>query len=250
LGEQPEDNSLSGALEWALERMRKAGYPIKSKVTVEVDPDLKIMGYARSGKGSHDIIIAEWALDSEMLGGLILHELAHIYHTERSSPSHASGAVDDVLREVEEREGLNEKESTALLDAYSHFQNIIVDDLVFASLSGRELRQAQKFFAEWLSGKPSGDSVVDAVMLVRNAFAIASLKRRGLTEGLESIEAVNAKFLSFYGEQGQEHFDRIESFLESAKPDWNEVEFRHALSAYVEMVVGLMKERKGLQDLR
>jgi hypothetical protein len=87
-------------------------------------------------------------------------------------------------------------------------------------------------------------------MLVRNAFAIASLKRRGLTEGLESIEAVNAKFLSFYGEQGQEHFDRIESFLESAKPDWNEVEFRHALSAYVEMVVGLMKERKGLQDLR
>ena len=250
MGEEPGDTSLSGTLQWAIQRMGKAGYPITSKVTVEVDPDLKIMGYAKSDGGEHSIVIAEWALDSEMFGGLILHELAHIYHTEQGSPSHVSNVVDDVLREATERDGLNERESAALVDVFSHLQNIIVDDIVFASMSGRELKQAQRFFADWVSERPSGDSVVDAVLLVRNAFAVASLRRRGLTEGVEEMQAKNAKYLSFYGEQGQEQFNEVESFLEKARADWDEAEFRVALIAYFDMVLGLMKERKGLRDLR
>ncbi len=250
LGEEPGDTSLTGTLDWALARMRNAGYPIDSKVTVEVDPQLKIMGYADNVEGNHTIVIAEWALDSEMLGGLLLHELAHVYHTEKGSPSHRSTVIDGVIQEVVVREGLNERESAALVDVFSHLQNIIVDDIVFASMSGRELRQAQKFFADWVSDKPSGDSVVDAVLLVRNAFALASLRRRGLTSGIDDMEARNGRFLSFLGESGKEDFNAVESFLETAKADWNETEFRRALSSYIEMILGIMKERRGLQDLR
>jgi len=250
MGEDPPDTSLSGTLHWALERMRSAGYPIDSKVTIEVDPDLKIMGYAENEGGAHTIIIAEWALDSEMLGGLILHELAHVYHTEKGSPSHASRVAEEVIGEATERESLNDREAAALMDVFSHLQNIIVDDIVFASLSGRELKQTEKFFADWVSDRPTGDPVVDAVLLVRNAFALASLRRRGLTAGTEAMEATNARFLSFYGELGKEQFDRLESFLETARADWNEAEFRRALASYLDLVLGLMKERKGLQDLR
>jgi hypothetical protein len=250
LGEDPGETSLSGTLQWAVQRMSKAGYPIASEVTVEVDSDLKIMGYAKNDGGRHTIVIAEWALDSEMLGGLILHELAHIYHTEQRSPSHVSSVVDDVLREAVERDGLNEKEAAALVDVFSHLQNIIVDDIVFASMSGRELKQAQRFFADWVSERPSGDSVVDAVLLVRNAFAIASLRRRGITEGAEEMNARNAKYLSFSGERGQTQFNEVESFLEGARADWDEAEFRRALVTYFDIVLGMMKDRKGLQDLR
>ncbi|HVP23936.1 MAG TPA: DUF5781 family protein [Conexivisphaerales archaeon] len=250
MAEEPGDASLSGTLQWAIERMRQAGYPLTAKVDVKVDPDLKIMGYANNEGGTHTIVIAEWALDSEMLGGLILHELAHVYHTERGSPSHRSGAVEDVIREVAEREGLNERESAALLDVFSHLQNIMVDDIVFAAMSGRELKQAQRFFADWVSQRPTGDPVVDAVLLVRNAFAIASLRRRGVADGMEEMEAANSQFISFYGEMGKEQFRRMESFLEDADPDWSEAEFKRALAEYVEMVLDLMKQRKGLQDLR
>jgi hypothetical protein len=250
LGEDPEDTSLAGTLQWAIQRMGKAGYPITSKVSVEVDPDLKMMGYARSDGDEHTIVIAEWALDSEMLGGLILHELAHIYHSEQGSPSHISNVVDDVMREAAERDGLNEKESAALVDVFSHLQNIIVDDIVFACMSGRELKQAQRFFADWVSERPSGDTVVDSVLLVRNAFAIASLRRRGITEGTEEMQAKNAKYISFYGDQGQLQFNEVETFLEKASADWDEDEFRRALVTYFDMVLSLMKERKGLQDLR
>ena len=230
--------------------MGDAGYPIKSKVTVEVDPALKIMGYAKGDGDSHRIVIAEWALDSEMLGGLILHELAHICHTEQGSPSHTSEIIDEVFQEAAERDGLNEKESAALTDVFSHLQNILVDDVVFACMSGRELKQAQRFFADWISEQPSGDAVVDAVMLVRNAFAIASLRRRKLKEGLDEMESRNGRFLSFYGEQGKEQFDQIEAFLETARAGWSPTDFRRALGSYVDMVLGLMKERKGLKDLR
>jgi hypothetical protein len=250
LGEDPEEASLAGTLQWAIQRMGKAGYPITSKVAVEVDPSLKIMGYAKSDGGQHTIVVAEWALDSEMLGGLILHELAHVYHTERGSPSHISSVVDDVLRETAERDGLNERESAALVDVFSHLQNIMVDDIVFASMSGRELKQAQRFFADWVSERPSGDTVIDAVLLVRNAFAVASLRRRGITEGTEEMKVKNTKYLSFYGEQGVANFNEVESFLEKANADWDETEFRRALITYFEMVLGLMKDRKGLQDLR
>jgi hypothetical protein len=230
--------------------MGKAGYPITSKVAIKVDPDLKIMGYAKSDGGEHTIVIAEWALDSEMLGGLILHELAHIYHTEHGSPSHVSNVLDEVLREATVGDGLNERESAALVDVFSHLQNIIVDDIVFASMSGRELKQVQRFFADWVSERPSGDAVVDAVLLVRNAFAVASLRRRGITGGMEEMQDKNAKYLSFYGEQGQVQFNEVESFLEKASADWDEVEFRRALITYFDMILSFMKERRGLQDLR
>ena len=230
--------------------MGDAGYPIKSKVTVEVDPALKIMESAKGDGDSHRIVIAEWALDSEMLGGLILHELAHICHTEQGSPSHTSEIIDEVFQEAAERDGLNEKESAALTDVFSHLQNILVDDVVFACMSGRELKQAQRFFADWISEQPSGDAVVDAVMLVRNAFAIASLRRRKLKESLDEMESRNGRFLSFYGEQGKEQFDQIEAFLETARAGWSPTDFRRALGSYVDMVLGLMKERKGLKDLR
>jgi hypothetical protein len=250
LGEEPEDASLAKTLQWALGRMRSAGYPVSSSVTVEVDPDLKIMGYAKTEGEVHIIIVAEWALDSEMLGGLILHELAHIYHTERGSPSHSSKTVEEVLQEAAERDGINERESAALMDVLSDLQNILVDDIVFSCLSGRELKQTGRFFAGWISEQPTGDPVVDAVLLVRNAFAVASLRRRGLTAGMKEMEEGNAKFLSFYGESGQQRFEQLESFLEAARPDWSEAEFRRALMSYFDQVLGLMKERKGLQDLR
>jgi hypothetical protein len=230
--------------------MGDAGYPIKSEVAVEVDPTLKIMGYAKGDGDSHRIVIAEWALDSEMLWGLILHELAYIYRTEQGSPSHTSEIIDEVFQEAAERDGLNEKESAALTDVFSHLQNILVDDVVFACMSGRELKQAQRFFADWISEQPSGDAVVDAVMLVRNAFAIASLRRRKLKESLDEMESRNGRFLSFYGEQGKEQFDQIEAFLETARAGWSPTDFRRALGSYVDMVLGLMKERKGLKDLR
>ncbi|MEM3267363.1 MAG: DUF5781 family protein [Conexivisphaerales archaeon] len=146
-----KDTYLKQTLDWALDRMAQAGYPVKSKVSLVVDPSLKFMGYAKEVGDSHIIVISSWALDSEMLGGLVLHELAHVYHSEKGSPTHNPAIVDKIIQGFARRVGLSEREVRALVDAFSHLQNIIVDDIVFRCLTEKESRLAAKFFMEWIS---------------------------------------------------------------------------------------------------
>ena len=244
------DKSLQSTLDWALERMRQKGYEIKSKVTLGVEPNLAIMGYARKEGEVHKILISEWALDSEMLGGLVLHELSHVYFAERDACSHDSATLEDVLEDLKEKDGLRAKETEFLIDAFNHLQNVLVDDIVFSVMEGKELEMTKRFFAEWVSDRPSGDPVTDAGLLSRNAFAVASLKRRNLFENDSEMFYRNQTLVSGLGPQAEEEFQWMENFLEGAKSDWGRQEFRDALEAYFDRVITIMRSSSKLDDLR
>ncbi len=244
------DQSLQKVLDWALERMEDAGYGIDSKVTILVDPKLQIMGFARKAGATHQVVIADWALDSEMLGGLILHELSHIYYMDRSAPSHDHRIIEEALSELKEREGLNKREAEYLVDAFNHLQNIIVDDIVFKAMTEKERGLAQKFFAGWVSERRTGDPTADAALLARNAFAVASLTRRGLLADDGDMSARNKMFLSQMGEDKAQKFKSIKEFLEEASAKWNEEEFRTALYGYLDDLLSLMRDDGKLDSLK
>ncbi len=235
-------------------RLEKSGYPVRSKVRLLVDPNLEFMGYADERDGVQHIVIAEWALHSEMLGGLLFHELAHIYHTERHSPSHKFKVTNAIITEFSRREGLNERETGYLVEGFSNLQNIIVDDIVFAVMDDAEKSRTRTFFAGWLAEQASGYALEDAAALARNAFAIASLKRHGLFDGkdpgdrglVERSRAV-AKAL---GKGAQERYDSIEEFLVKADAGWNEEAFQDKLVQYLDLLVELLREREQMEDLR
>lgn len=244
------DESLQNTLEWALDRMKKKGYVVRSKVTLDVEPHLAIMGYARKEGQVHKIMISEWALDSEMLGGLVLHELSHVYFAEREACSHDSAVLEEVLEELKEREGLRAKETEVLVDAFNHLQNVLVDDIVFAVMEEKELETAKSFFSEWVSDRPSGDPVTDASLLSRNAFAIASLKRRNLFEKDSEMYYKNQSLLSGLGPVSDTEFLWMETFLEGAKADWDRPRFREALESYFDRIISLTRLSSRLDDLR
>ena len=251
------DRSLQNTLDWALERMKQKGYAIRSRVTLDVEPDLAIMGYARKEGQVHKIMISEWALDSEMLGGLVLHELSHVYFTERGACSHDSSLLELALEDLKEREGLRAKEAEHLVDAFNHLQNVLVDDIVFEVMGEKEQGKAKRFFAEWVSDRPSGDPVADASLLCRNAFAVASLKRRRLAEwpaggGRDDAEMYyrNKSLLDALGHHAEQDFNWLEEFLETSKPDLNEAAFRASLEAYFDRMISLMRSTSRLDDLR
>ncbi|MDA4116144.1 MAG: DUF5781 family protein [Thaumarchaeota archaeon] len=248
------DRSLQEELDWAVERLSKAGYPVRSKVRLLVDPNLDIMGYATEEGGVQHIVIAEWALHSEMLGGLLFHELAHIYHTERKSPSHKFKVTNAILTEFGQREGLNERETEYLIEGFNHLQNIMVDDIVFASMEESERRQAQGFFSGWVTEAPSGYPLVDASALTRNAFAVASLKRHGLLEEDDSsakeMTARGRILVKQLGKSAQEKYDAIEDFLVEADPDWDEETFHNKMVFYLDLLVALLREKDQMEDLR
>jgi hypothetical protein len=230
--------------------MRQKGYEVKSEVSLGVEPNLTIMGYARKEGEVHRILISEWALDSEMLGGLVLHELSHVYFAERDACSHDSAMLEEVLEGLKERDGLRVKETEFLIDAFNHLQNVLVDDIVFAVMEEKELEMTRKFFAEWVSDRPSGDPVTDAALLSRNAFAVASLKRRRLYLQDSEMHYRNQSFLSSLGQVSEQEFQWMESFLEGAKSDWNRAEFREALEEYFDRILTLMRSSSKLNDLR
>jgi hypothetical protein len=230
--------------------MKQKGFVVKSSVTLSVDPELSTMGYAKKEGRSHRIIISEWALDSEMLGGLILHELAHIYFTERGAHSHDGELLEEVLCGLKEHEGLRVKETELLIDAFNHLQNILVDDVVFAVMDERELETAKRFFAEWVSDRPSGDPVLDAALMTRNAFAVASLKRRKLFEQNGDMRFKNRGFISALGQHAEVEYDWLEGFLENSKPDWDRKQFLTSIGEYFERILALMRSSARLDDLR
>jgi hypothetical protein len=248
------DRSLQEELDWAIARLAKAGYPVRSKVRLLVDPKLDIMGYASEEEGIQHIVIAEWALQSEMLGGLLFHELAHIYHTEKRSPSHKFKVTNAIITEFSQREGLNERETGYLVEGFNHLQNVIVDDIVFAAMEESERRQAQRFFSGWLTESPSGYSLVDASALARNAFAVASLKRQNLLnedEPQAKEMAVRGRMLvKQLGKGAQEKYDAIEEFLVKADPNWDEETFHNELVYYLDLLVALLREKDQMEDLR
>ncbi len=244
------DKSLQNTLGWALERMKQKGYVVRSKVTLNVEPNLAIMGYARKDGDVHKIMISEWALDSEMLGGLVLHELAHVYFSERGACSHDSATLEEVLDALKERDGLRAKETEFLIDAFNHLQNVLVDDIVFAVMGEKEQDMAKRFFAEWVSDRPSGDPVTDAALLSRNAFAVASLKRRNLFEKESEMYYKNQSLLSALGPKSEQEFEWTESFLEGARPDWDKQKFREALESYFDRILSIMRSSSKLDDLR
>ncbi|MBI3840537.1 MAG: hypothetical protein HY297_01035 [Thaumarchaeota archaeon] len=244
------DGSLEGTLQWAIERLRCKGYEVHSPVALSVDSKLAIMGYAKKEGGAHRIVISEWALDSEMLGGLVLHELAHVYFTERGAHSHDGEMLDELLHNLKEKEGLRAKEMEYLIDSFNHLQNILVDDVVFAVMDQKELEMTKKFFAEWVSDRPSGDPVLDTALLSRNAFAIASLRRRGLFDKESDMNYRNKSFLSALGAHTEQEFEWVEEFLEHSKPDWDESEFRESIREYFDRMMSLMRSSAKLDDLR
>lgn len=241
---------MQNTLNWAVDRMKEKGYQIRGQVSLTVDPKLSIMGFAKKEGRVHRIVISEWALDSDMLGGLVIHELAHIYFTETGAYSHKSDLLEEMLEEMKEKEGLRAKETECLIDSFNHLQNILVDDIVFDVMSGREIEAARKFFGEWISDRPTGDPVVDAALLCRNSFAIASLKRRKLFDQKGEMYFRNKALLSALGGSSEKDFDWLEGFLEKSKPNLKEQEFRESLEEYFNRLLSLMRGESKMRDLR
>ena len=114
----------------------------------------------------------------------------------------------------------------------------------------KQREQTKKFFAEWVTDRPSGDPVTDAALLSRNAFAVASLKRRNLFEKDSEMFFRNQALLSALGPVSEQEFEWMEGFLEGAKVEWRREKFREELENYFDRILSLMRVSSKLDDLR
>ena len=159
------------------------------------------------------------------------------------------------MSHVVEQEGLNKLEAKSLNEGFNHLQNIIVDDIVFQLMNNeRERKLIQNFFVTWMSDEPTGNNLIDASLLARNAFALASLKRRNFLNDSSELSQLmiskNRQFLSFYKYANKEKYELFEEFLTRFELN-NESDFASVLIEYFELLMNLLRpDNKSLETLR
>ncbi len=155
-------------------RLAPHGLRVAWPVAVEVVP-LPIMGATKSSNGRHTLYVSAGAADSEMLDGLLAHEMGHMFLTEARHPSHDGAILQQVARAVR----FPAAGRPAFRQAFNYMQDIYADDLAF--LAGLQDR-VYGFFSAWVDGNVSQepDGTWRRVGLcVSNGFALGNLTRHG-----------------------------------------------------------------------
>ncbi|OGS49229.1 MAG: hypothetical protein A3K68_05915 [Euryarchaeota archaeon RBG_16_68_13] len=158
-------------------RLARHRVRVERPVSVEI-VRLPIMGATTSKPSGHTLYVSAGAPDSDMLDGLLAHEMGHMLLTESGHPSHAPRVIQRIWRSVR----LPDRGREAFGQAYNHVQDIYADDLAFlADLQDR----AYGFFANWIRGNAAsnpGDRWKRAGLSASSGFALGNLARHGLLD--------------------------------------------------------------------
>lgn len=232
--------------------MREAGFEIKHRVTVQVDPDLPFMGYSTQRAGSHIVVVAGMAVKSGPLEGLIIHEMCHIYRTETRHPSHKVGLLNNVGHTVIHVNDLTRDYQLRLIQqAVNHIQDLYADDLsfkVFRKSGSFTDEQAFNFFLDWISDTPTPEKTVEdrwlniATMLT-NCFALSNIKRHNVSDVKHQARGKVEKFLSRIDEAMRKESAYFTDFMINLKENVTDERFEEDLTEFLDRIVKLATKK-------
>ena len=232
----------------ALWMMKAAGFGIPGQLKVLVDPELPFMGYSTRKGGENIIVIAGKALQSGMVEGLLVHEMAHIYRINKLHPSHNSKLLDKVGYSVINQSHLTKDYQIKVIQqAVNHIQDLYADDVAFKVFRIGKIfagDQTFNFFLDWMTEEPLNSKERKAVWLnigimLNNCFALSNMIRHGVLDVDHQAENRIKKFLSRTDNQMREAFAYFRDFMINLKEDVTEKDFEEDLTNYLTKVVEL-----------
>ena len=141
----------------------------------------------------------------QYFSSLLIHEITHIIRTEEGHPSHNFLLLSSILNDYSLKHELSDKDTSMLREALQHVQDIYADDIGFLIFRDSLDRSViEDFFTSWVKDYgPSENNQANlegtnqiASTIASNAFALASLKRRGYNSSAETkIRKANSRFL-------------------------------------------------------
>ncbi len=243
-----ETRAVGDAFQRAKGMMKDAGYGIGDNVRVVVDPKLGFMGYTFPKAGKYTIVVSGAAVESDMLEGLLVHEMSHIYRMQSKHPSHSEQIINDVLGPLVGR-GLNRDYQQKILhDLVNHLEDLYADDVAFKVFRKSNIFPVEdggKFFFSWLSPEPvvSGearrDRWVNMSLMLRNSFAMSNMARHGIPDVGNKAKSLNEGFLSGLPANASRSFEYFYGVMRSLKEDVTEKQFGGLLGDYLEKFVEL-----------
>jgi hypothetical protein len=169
---------VKAAFETVEGRYAELGHRFQRPVTAEIVA-MPIMGASKSLKNRHTLFVSVRAVESDILDGLIAHEVGHMLRTEEGHASHNP----DVYRSMSLQVRIPREAQAAFGQAFNHVQDIYADDLAFPVFAGSDGGRAYEFFAGWADNNTrmrGTDRWQNIGLAASNGFAIGNLLRHGL----------------------------------------------------------------------
>ncbi len=230
---------ITEILEQALILMSKSGFPITEDISITVDKDLPFMGYTMQKDGHPLIVVSKWALSSDMLTGLIVHELSHIYRTQTNHPSHSASLHNKVIQEIFGNKKLLPYRENTIHAIINNIQDLYADDISFVVYIKKSNNgNLNYFFLGWIHNpiiNPSSqeDRWKNAELLLSTAFAKANLQRHKVTDTGGKVEKAVQNFLSKVNKKLAQKFNYFEKLIENLPEKITDGEFEKLLSDYI-----------------
>ena len=169
---------VKAAFEEVTEKYAAHGLALRLPVTAEI-ARMAIMGASKSTSDRHTLFVSARAVESDLLDGLIAHEMGHMLRTEAGHPSHNSEVFGALQHEVK----IPRAAEGAFGQALNHIQDVYADDLSFLVFATDGSDRAYEFFAAWVDGNASAGGTnrwQNIGLATSNGFAIGNLLRHKL----------------------------------------------------------------------
>ncbi len=246
-----EGDRIKTAYDSALGMMKEAEFAINAPVEVFVDPQLPFMGYTMPRGRGFRIVVAGKAAESELLEGLLIHEMSHIYRMQTNHPSHNGTIIEDAVDRVGKKVLSDDYQQKIVHDLLNDIQDLYADDISFQVLRKTPLLasgQMSSFLQDWIRDKPvkSNDAKQDrwmnAAIMAHNARAIAQMARHRVEDTGNKGTMANQRFLSQIPVSMASQFEYFRNLLANLNENITEAEYRNLLVGYLNRFVELAEK--------
>ena len=242
------DELVKKSFKTALGMMAESGHKIPDNVTVSVDPNLPFMGYTMPTRRGFNIVVAGGAVGSEMLEGLLVHEMSHIYRIHTNHPSHNAEILGEAVDHLAKKTVLRDYQQKIIHDLLNDIQDLYADDIAFRVIRKTSLirsDQMTEFLQSWVkeSAVKTTDAVYDswnnASTLAHNARAIAQMTRHGVEDSGGRAARANQQFLAQVSPAIAKHFDYFKNTLENLQENMTAAQYQRLLAEYLDKFLSL-----------
>jgi hypothetical protein len=233
--------TVSKAYQNASRMMRDSGYGLKSKVEVAVEPNLPFMGYSMPLPKGYRIVVSGGAVGSELLEGLLTHEMSHIYRMENNHPSHDADTIQEAIDKIGQSLG-EDYQQKIVHDLLNDIQDLYADDIsmkVIRKDPTIQPGQLTQFLQDWVkdepvkSGDPRQDRWMNASIMVHNARAIGQMTRHKIEDTGGKAAESNKKFLSRMPPKATAQFSFFLNLMINLRENMTRDEYQRLLADYL-----------------
>jgi hypothetical protein len=222
--------------------MRRSGFEVGNTVEVAVDLQLPFMGYTIPQHGGFSTVVSGMAVESGMLGGLLVHEMSHVCRMQTNHPSHNQRIIEEAVNGLGQRALSRDYQRKIIRELVNNIQDLYADHIAMKVFrKGRFVSREQltSFLQDWVKDEPvksndqRKDRWVNVGIMVNNARALGQMRRHRIADTNGKAKASNKRFLSRMPPTVSNQFPHFINLMANLKENITEDDYRKLLTDYL-----------------